>query len=81
MSTLILATKSDGSITGRCDARCYDTNFPTCKCICAGMNHGKDFYSASLNTALVQDTQRSTDAAAHIRFPHVQHPLFSGGKT
>jgi hypothetical protein len=40
MTTLIIARKADGRLTGRCDARCYNAKHPRCTCICGGANHG-----------------------------------------
>jgi len=40
MVTVIEARRPDGSLTRRCDARCYAAKGTTCRCICGGINHG-----------------------------------------
>ena len=40
MTTLIEHRRGDGSLAGRCDAKCYNAEHPKCECICGGMNHG-----------------------------------------
>jgi hypothetical protein len=41
---LIEVHKPDGSLIGRCDARCYNAKHPKCDCVCGGVNHGRGFW-------------------------------------
>ncbi len=50
MTTLLEARKSDGTLLGRCDARCYDATSATCLCICGGRNHGVGLKQAAANS-------------------------------
>jgi hypothetical protein len=36
-----MALYKRGRCAGRCDANCYNALGQICKCICAGLNHGK----------------------------------------
>lgn len=81
MTTLIIAKQLDGTITGRCDARCHDATGATCKCICAGMNHGKGFTAAVRNTSFKADIRQSAHAAAEILFPHIQSSFLKGDQS
>ena len=47
MTTLIHA---QGAGAGRCDAKCYDAQFPKCECVCGGLNHGAGLNAAKDNT-------------------------------
>lgn len=49
MTTLIAVYSSDGCV-GRCDAKCYDAEYPVCECICGGKNHGAGIRQALENT-------------------------------
>lgn len=80
MTTLIICKPTDGTATRRCDARCYNAKGPKCNCICEGMNHGKGFNIAIRNTSLNAEITHAAHAAMEILFPHIQYPLFSGGK-
>jgi len=50
MTTLIEARKSNGTLIGRCDARCHNATHPRCTCICGGRNHGIGGRKAWRNT-------------------------------
>lgn len=50
MATLIIAHRSDGRVTARCDARCYDSKNATCYCVCGGVNHGIGLVNAARRT-------------------------------
>lgn len=39
--TLIEIRRFDGTLIGRCDARCHDAVSPECDCCCGGRNHGR----------------------------------------
>lgn len=47
MTTLIEVMKSDGTLVGRCDERCYNATGKRCRCICRGVNHGVGLVQAS----------------------------------
>jgi hypothetical protein len=49
--TLIEQRNGDGSLAGRCDARCYEAKNPDCDCICGGKNHGAGLKQAMDNTS------------------------------
>lgn len=49
MATLITVGGKNG-VEGRCDARCYNANYPQCDCICGGHNHGTGLKKAQANT-------------------------------
>jgi len=40
MTSVLEARTSDGSLVGRCDAKCHTAKGKKCKCICEGLNHG-----------------------------------------
>lgn len=44
--TLIEQRRSDGTLQGRCDAKCYRAKGKKCKCICGGVNHGTGYCKA-----------------------------------
>ncbi len=48
--TLIEIRKADGTLIGRCDARCHDAVTPECECCCGGRNHGKGLERAVTQT-------------------------------
>ncbi|MCJ7620343.1 MAG: hypothetical protein MUP64_09025 [Anaerolineae bacterium] len=50
MATLIIAHLCNGRVTGRCDARCYDSKTTTCYCVCGGVNHGIGLINAARRT-------------------------------
>ena len=49
MTTVVEARKADGSLLGRCDAKCHTAKGPKCKCVCKGRNHGVGFDQAFRN--------------------------------
>lgn len=53
---------------GRCDARCYDSLGPGCKCICGGRNHGVGLKRALDNTRQM---------VAHIAGPELKAAIKS----
>lgn len=63
MATLIIARKADGSLLGRCDAKCYNAKGLKCTCVCGGMNHGVGLNQAidniHKNRALLMDSQEA----------------------
>jgi hypothetical protein len=48
--TLIEIRKADGTLVGRCDARCYNAITPECECCCGGKNHGRGVERAVAQT-------------------------------
>jgi len=40
------------SLSGRCDAKCYEAEHPECDCCCGGVNHGVGFRQAAKNTLI-----------------------------
>ena len=50
MATVLEARSSDGSLIGRCGAKCHTAKGKKCKCICAGKNHGQGFEQALENS-------------------------------
>jgi hypothetical protein len=81
MTTLIIHKNANGKVTGRCDARCYNSKNPVCECICRGANHGVGFARALSNSKEMFDLQQPGDGLTFTR--HVkQQDLFdnhSGG--
>lgn len=49
--TLIEVRSIDGTLIGRCDARCYNAQHPKCTCVCGGKNHGRSVHQAAGNMA------------------------------
>ena len=41
--TIIEQRREDGTLKGRCDARCYGAKGKKCKCLCGGVNHGTGY--------------------------------------
>jgi len=50
MTTLIEVRGGGGELLGRCDARCYNAQHPSCDCVCGGRNHGVGLERALENT-------------------------------
>jgi len=50
MTVLIEVRKGDGTLVGRCDAKCYMAEHPKCTCVCGGANHGVGRKKAEENT-------------------------------
>jgi hypothetical protein len=48
--TLIEIRKADGTLVGRCDARCYNAIGSLCECCCGGKNHGRGVERAVAQT-------------------------------
>lgn len=48
--TLVAQYDGDGTLRGRCDARCYNARHTKCTCICGGCNHGKGLQAALQQT-------------------------------
>jgi hypothetical protein len=48
--TLIEIRRADGTLVGRCDARCYNATNPECECCCGGKNHGRGVERAVAQT-------------------------------
>jgi hypothetical protein len=48
--TLIEIRRADGTLVGRCDARCYNATTPECECCCGGKNHGRGVERAVAQT-------------------------------
>jgi hypothetical protein len=48
--TLIEIRRADGTLVGRCDARCYNAITPECECCCGGKNHGRGVERAVAQT-------------------------------
>lgn len=49
--TLIEVRSLDGTLIGRCDARCYNAKHQECTCVCGGRNHGGSMRQAAANMA------------------------------
>lgn len=81
MATLILSKKLDGTISGRCDARCYNARGFKCKCICGGINHGKGRNQAIHNTEEFQHTRDRAGRPGDYVFPPAQLTLFQEQQT
>ncbi len=66
MTTLILRKNRSGAVTGMCNAKCYNAKGKKCKCICAGINHGKGLREALELTvkhqSLILSTRRDGEA-------------------
>ncbi|MBA7603614.1 hypothetical protein ES703_10728 [subsurface metagenome] len=80
MTTLIIHKNPDGSITARCDARCYNAKLAKCTCICGGINHQKGKKQAIENTVKYRDSLIEALAAADLTFNPAQYELFEGEK-
>lgn len=52
---LVAVYTADGCV-GRCDAKCYAAQSPTCDCVCGGANHGAGIHQALANTRAMVDT-------------------------
>jgi hypothetical protein len=48
--TLIEIRRADGTLVGRCDARCYNAIGSLCECCCGGKNHGRGVERAVAQT-------------------------------
>lgn len=80
MTTLILHRNPDGSMTGRCDSRCYNAKLEKCTCICGGINHQKGQDQAIKNTVINRHLIFEQLEANDLTFVRGQYELFSGGK-
>lgn len=70
MTTIMLFKKGDGTLDGRCDARCYNAKGDRCKCICDGHNHGVGLNQAIENAHIYKDLiQDGQDAGEFIIRP------------
>lgn len=80
MTTLILHKNTQGAITGRCDAKCYNAKSPKCTCVCGGMNHGTGYNQAIDKThehgCILMDAQE----AGHFIIRPGQYKLFQEEK-
>lgn len=78
MTTLITHQKSDGTLIGRCDAKCHNAQGAICTCVCGSINHGVGNNQAIENTrehgALLNEAQ---DAGEFI-INQAQYKLFPG---
>jgi hypothetical protein len=45
-----MSTGNSSGETGRCDAKCYNADHPSCNCCCGGRNHGVGLPKAIENT-------------------------------
>lgn len=68
MTTLISVGGNNG-IEGRCDARCYNADFPKCDCICGGRNHGIGLQKAQQNTSEMAKSLLKKYGKENIIFP------------
>lgn len=66
MTTLIVAREKDGSLAGRCDARCYNAKKPRCRCVCGGYNHGVGIDDAIENTRHFEEQLKDTPDAGEL---------------
>lgn len=80
MTTLILHRNPDGSITGRCDARCYNAKLAKCTCLCGGFNHQRGKDQAIHNTLKNRYTLLSHLEFINITFNPAQYEFFEGEK-
>ncbi|MBA7637589.1 hypothetical protein ES703_45235 [subsurface metagenome] len=76
MTTLIKHKNPDGSITGRCDQRCYNAKGPKCNCICGGINHGKGKKQAIDNTVKNRDSLIEWLQVVNLTFKLDQYEIF-----
>ena len=70
MTTVIEARNADGSLLGRCDSKCHTAKRPTCRCLCAGQNHG-------VGTAQALENMRQE----HIEFLDAETRAFTQQQT
>lgn len=80
MTTLILAKRDDGSIVGKCDEKCYNAQFPKCRCVCGGTNHGVGFDRAVKNLKIVKPPHLIKGEKVLAEIQHVQYQLFKEAK-
>ena len=81
MAVLIESRKSDGTLIGRCDARCYNAQGVDCDCICGGLNHGKGLDRACIDaedrwSPIVKKLEREEGVKVSILPSPVQMELF-----
>ena len=48
--TVLIEVRTNGTVIGRCDAKCYQAQHTQCECICGGHNHGAGLQQAKTNT-------------------------------
>ena len=77
MATVFEAWRVDGSLIGRCDAKCHDAKGDKCKCVCAGLNHGVGLINTTVNTEVFN---RLIDENIKYGTRAIQRPLFSPEK-
>jgi hypothetical protein len=53
---VLIEVRNSEGIVGRCDAKCYEAQFPGCECICGGGNHGAGLNAAIENTREMAET-------------------------
>jgi len=58
MTTVLEARSSEGSLIGRCNAKCHTAKGDTCNCICAGKNHGVGLEQAIENSRELAQSDR-----------------------
>lgn len=80
MATLIQSQKSDGTIIGRCDAKCHDAKGPKCTCICGGMNHGVGINKVIDNTHEHSHLLMDAQEAGEFIIKEGQYQLFNVAK-
>lgn len=81
--TAVLTVRAGGSVAGSCGKSCYDAEHKTCRCVCAGENHGEGFEQAVRNAqAMAENWVRKARADGwdidtyELGLPVVQHGLF-----
>lgn len=77
MTTLIILKKADGSLLGRCDAKCHNAKGSKCTCICGGMNHGVELNQAIDNTREHKDVLMDAQEAGEFIIKEGQYQLFT----
>ena len=67
MTTLFEVRMTDGSLLGRCDARCYNAKGFECECVCGGLNHGEGLDQAIQNTQDWKDNLKRIEEETQIK--------------
>ena len=80
MAILMLHKNTQGVMTGKCDATCYNAKRPRCRCICGGLCHGKGKNNAILEIALHLKVLEVTKEPGDFIINPNQYIIFPGGK-
>ena len=77
MATVFESWGVDGSLIGRCDAKCHDAKGDKCKCVCGGLNHGVGLINTTVNT---EAFHKLIDENIKYGTRAIQRPLFTQEK-